>query len=151
MNDAYVLLTGATGFVGHHVLCEFLRRGCPCAVTLRRPIEPQVARLTRLLMPLGLDVPAAIKAGRLIPIPFDLLDDAPPDPPVPISSVLHAAASTRFEPDGSGEPTRTNVEGTRRLLGGVDEGRFFVVVPTRRGAGRQREEQDRETPHDALV
>ena len=116
MNDAYVLLTGATGFVGHHVLCEFLRRGCPCAVTLRRPIEPQVARLARLLMPLGLDVPAAIKARRLIPIPFDLLDDAPPDPPVRIASVLHAAASTRFELDGSGEPTRTNVEGTRRLL-----------------------------------
>ena len=116
MNDAYVLLTGATGFIGHHVLYEFLRRGRPCAVTLRRPIEPQVARLARLLMPLGLDVHTAIKAGRLVPISFDLLDDAPPDPPVGISSVLHAAASTRFEPDGSGEPTRTNVEGTRRLL-----------------------------------
>jgi nucleoside-diphosphate-sugar epimerase len=116
MNDRYVLLTGATGFIGHHLLHELLKRGRDCAITLRPPIEPQLARLARLLRPLGTDLETALDSGDVVPIACDLIDRLPPRSPVRIVSVLHAAASTRFDSDGTGEPTRTNVHGTQRLL-----------------------------------
>jgi nucleoside-diphosphate-sugar epimerase len=114
--DGRVLLTGAAGFVGHVLLAELLRRGHACAVMLRPPGAASMERLAALLGDLGIDAPALVAAGRLAPFEGALPDALPARAPLPVSILVHAAASTRFEPDGAGEPARTNDEGTQRLL-----------------------------------
>ena len=112
----FVLLTGSTGFVGHRALVELLRRGRRCAVTLRAPVAQSTAALAVLLSDFGIDIRSAIAQERLLPAECDLREGVPSLPGVRVGAVVHAAASTRFEADGTGEPAATNVGGTRRLL-----------------------------------
>lgn len=114
-----LLLTGATGSIGHYVLAELLQRGCDCVLLLRPSIEKSWQRLGKLLADLGFDVPALIDSGRLSGIEADLADLADSDWPAPIGpidAVVHTAASTQFQPTAGGDPERTNVRGTQHLL-----------------------------------
>lgn len=111
----WLLFTGATGFIGHYVLAELLERGQRCAVLLREPVKHSKKRLAGLLTERGIDLDAEIAAERLIIVPGDLCDGFS-WPDVPIGGVVHIAAATRFTADASGEPWKTNVEGTEKLL-----------------------------------
>ena len=111
-----VLLTGATGFLGQYVLSELLRQNRRCGVLVRPPRADSLDRLAGSLWGLGLDVRQLMAEERLIGLEGDLCSDLPRANDVSICSVVHAAAVTHFHSDAKGEPARTNVGGTRRLL-----------------------------------
>lgn len=89
-------------------------------VLLRAPIRNRLAHLVGLLEGQGIDGRRLAAAGRLVALEGLLPDDLPRRVGVPVCRVVHAAGSTRFEPDASGDPARTNDEGTRRLLHWMD-------------------------------
>ena len=109
-------LTGATGFIGHYLLGELLRRGDRCIVLLRQPLDGSLRRLRGLLESIGIDAADCVDRERLIPVEGDLADGWPDVRCPAIATVVHVAASTRFHGDTDGEPYRTNVSGTRHLL-----------------------------------
>lgn len=128
-----LLLTGATGFLGHYVLAELMRVGdVRCRVLLRPPIERGRARLVRCLHDLGLDADALIAGGRIVPVSGELPHRLDAGDLKGVRTIVHAAASTSFDAVPSGEPARTNVEGTRALLSLADALRVrrFVFVST---------------------
>lgn len=111
-----ILLTGATGMIGHYLLADLLRRGYRCAVLLRPPLADGLERLQGLAAGLGIDVAAHVAAGRVIPLEGDLGDSLPRFGQLPVGCIVHAAGCTRFDMDKDGEPMRTNVRGTEHLL-----------------------------------
>jgi len=112
----YILITGSTGFIGHYLLAALLRRGERCAVLLRPPVDDSIARLARLLRGLGPDLHALQDAGRVVVLEGDLRTALPTPGSVNIRSIVHTAASTRFQTGPTGEPRLTNVSGTISLL-----------------------------------
>ncbi len=105
-----VLLTGATGFLGHYVLAEFLARGFRCVVLLRPPIEASIGRLANLLAELDVDADRHIADGSIEPISAELPDRLPHVPVDSSAVLIHAAAATNFRRNASGDPERTNVD-----------------------------------------
>jgi len=134
----YVLITGSTGFVGHYVLAALLRRGVRCAVLLRPPVTESIERLSILLNDLGLDARQLIGSHQLVPLEGNLPDVLPTASLPRVTGVIHIAASTRFDTDATGEPTRTNITGTQRLLdwAGENEIRSFHLVSSAYQCGR---------------
>ena len=121
-------LTGATGFLGHHILHELLAAGARVAALVRPPIDDARARLASLLLGLSPD-PGIIAWERLHLIEGSLADGWDLRAPR-LDGVIHAAAVTRFDADGTGEPFRTNVDGTERLLAWMEDrgiGRLHLV------------------------
>lgn len=115
-DKGFILITGSTGFVGHYLTAELLRRGQRCAVLLRPPREQSFDRLRRLLEELGVDAAPLLAEERLAVVEAELGGGRLPDLRLPLKSIVHTAAVTTFEEDAAGEPWRTNVEGTRELL-----------------------------------
>ncbi len=115
-DNSCVLLTGATGFIGHYLLAALLRRRVRCAVLLRPPMDQSTRRLADMLDELGLDLDEQCSSGRVALLAGDLVEGLPDPNEMDIRSVIHTAASTRFESDPMGEPRRTNVAGTFALL-----------------------------------
>jgi nucleoside-diphosphate-sugar epimerase len=111
-----VLLTGATGFIGHYLLAELIAMRVPCAVLLRAPVEDSAQRLSKLLVALGFDLKDECASGLVVILEGDLCYGLPEPASLEISAIVHAAASTRFDRDATGEPRRTNVGGTLTLL-----------------------------------
>lgn len=145
---SYLLLTGATGLLGRFLLRDLLLSGCPVAV-LVRPSRTQSAsqRVDEVFRFWEASTGSALP--RPVVLPGDLAE-----PGLGLSSarrawacehvrrVLHVAASITFHREaGTGEPYRSNVDGTRNLLAfcdqaGVDEMHFVstaYVAGTRRG------------------
>ena len=116
LNPGRLLVTGATGFIGHHVLAELLRRGVRCAAMLRPNLLSSTGRLTDLLADLGVDLDRHTGNGQLLLLEGQLNGTLPRAIGAGIDAVLHMAACTDFERRPNGDPWRTNVDGTRRLL-----------------------------------
>jgi thioester reductase-like protein len=115
----YLLLTGATGLVGRHLLRDLLVAGVPLAVMVRPGKGP-----TKLE---GILRHWEEQLRRFLPRPIVVEGDLCLDEVVPDTSqrawlrghcgaILNCAASMTFREDKRGEPFRTNVEGTRHLL-----------------------------------
>lgn len=115
-DDGRVLLTGATGFIGHYLLAELLRRRVRCAVLLRPPLDRSTRRLADMLGELGLVLDELRSSGRVVLLTGDLVRGLPDPTGLDIGSIIHSAAATRFQTDPTGEPRRTNVTGTLKLL-----------------------------------
>ena len=111
-----LLITGATGFVGHYLLANLLLQGQRCGVLLRSPLKDSLARLVPLLADLGVDLHAAIASHQVVLVEGDLNSAAPDVGSLLIGTIIHAAASTLFDRNGLNEPWRTNVQGTAQLL-----------------------------------
>lgn len=111
----FVALTGATGMIGHELLARLLRRGIRCVAVVRRP-EVDLKRLITLLQPLGIDVQDSVSAERLVLMQGDLLKHIDSANGLPITDLIHLAGCTRFHQDRNGDPTRTNILGTRLML-----------------------------------
>jgi len=117
-----LLLTGATGLLGSYVLRDCLRAGLPIAV-LVRPTRRATAseRVEGLLRPwegeTGHDMPRPVVLEGDLNEPSLGLDDAGRRWLAGhCDAILHSAASLSFQEEADGEPWRTNVAGTGRLL-----------------------------------
>ena len=117
----YLFITGATGLIGHYLVAELLRRGDRCAVLLRPPVDRSLDRLSALLWELGCDARGMIENGLLLPLEGDLCGPLPKGRDLNLKGVVHGAAATNFRTDPRGEPERTNVTGTARLLDWANE------------------------------
>lgn len=115
------LVTGATGFVGSMLLCELLHRGIRCLVLMREPVNDRQGRLFELLKLQGIDAYRMMMNRQLRVLPGSLPDRLPKDLGYSIRNVIHVAGSTQFHSNASGEPTRTNDDGTQRLLAWMNE------------------------------
>ncbi len=121
---SWVLLTGATGFLGQCLLGELLDRRYRVLAIVRAdaPAEAR-SRLAEAMTPWGRDVEAHLESGQLAILRGDVLA---PDLGVPrdvlrrlggkLASVVHAAGNTTFQQRPDGEPTQTNVEGSREVF-----------------------------------
>jgi nucleoside-diphosphate-sugar epimerase len=141
---SYMMLTGATGLLGGYLLRDALREDLPVAVIVRRTAALTARRRIDAVL-------APFETERALPRPVVLEGDLS-RPGLGLSgedrqwladhcgSVLHSAASISFyREERSGEPYRTNVDGTQNLLKlcrelGIDE---FHHVSTAYVCGRR--------------
>lgn len=132
------LVTGATGFLGPVVLAELLRRGHRCVALVRDP-RAGAATLHARLAELGGGGEREAE-GRVTFARGDLPGVLPAGACARVDRVVHVAACTRFERDASGDPHRTNAQGTESLLRWCDEHRVreFHLVSTAYACGRVR-------------
>jgi thioester reductase-like protein len=143
---SYLLLTGATGLVGRNLLRNLLLAQRPVAVLTRgRRTEPAGLRIEsivagwekQLRRPLMRPV---ILPGSLVEPDLGLSTDQKHWVKNHCDVAIHSAASLTFTADEkSGEPTRTNIDGTRNLLRlcadtGIDD---FHFVSTSYVCGRR--------------
>lgn len=117
-----VLLTGATGFLGRHLLRDLLLSGQRVAVLARDSRDGRAEnRIKELLDSWGKTL------ERPLPCPVVLHGDLTSEDlglsPTDrrwlgrhCEAVLHAAANLSFRPTPDGEPWKTNVNGTQTLL-----------------------------------
>ena len=97
---ATVFLTGASGFLGGHLLSELLSAGCEVRALSRRPQSD-----------------AAITAQGGVPIRAELADRASLQSAVAgCEAVFHAAADTSMWMPQAPAQTATNIQGTENLL-----------------------------------
>lgn len=115
-----ILVVGATGFIGHYVLAGLLKQKLPCVAMLREPAQEATDRLVSLLAPLGLDVPMLLRTSQLQLLHGDINHHLPMAGHLQINTIVHAAGITAFEPQPNGDPHRTNVLGTAKLLNWAD-------------------------------
>jgi len=112
-----VLLTGATGFLGIHILRECLST-CQCdVVCLVRRKDGKGGRER-------LEEAFSSYFGKKSLLPFDhrihiieqdILSLSPDDIPCPVGTIIHCAADIRHQHEGKAIE-HTNIEGTRRMM-----------------------------------
>ena len=95
------LVTGATGFLGRHVVRELVARGVIVHALFRRPAQAQVLR-----------------ALGAVPFPGDVTDAPSLDLVTARGAdvIFHMAADTNIWRQRNAQQTRVNVDGTRNLL-----------------------------------
>ncbi len=125
----HIVLTGATGFLGHYLAAELSQRtNVQCRLLLRPPLETSRARLVKLLAELGLQLDVLIKDHRVTLFEGSLPDRIDAAPMRGADTLLHAAGNISFDRNASGEPEKTNVEGTRALLSVASDAGINHVV-----------------------
>lgn len=120
-NTPTIFLTGSTGLVGRYLLKELLECGASVAVLVRA--EPNASAGQRIEQVLQVfeqngDLPRPrVIAGDLTSGGLGISKQDQAWLSKRSLTVLHCAASIRFlQDDRSGEPYRTNVDGTRNLV-----------------------------------
>jgi nucleoside-diphosphate-sugar epimerase len=115
-----ILLTGATGFLGRYVLRDLLNAGAFVTVLARERDGETADQRVRAALSEITDVPHPQESMRVLAVDDEyaprsdrarreLLDGR--------WNVIHAAGSVQFFSQENGDPWRTNVHGTRKLLG----------------------------------
>jgi len=121
-DSGYLLLTGATGFLGRYLLRDLLASGRRVAVLVRDTRSMPAEERVRELLSTRADTPHDRPANPVV-LAGDL-----GDPHLGLSlaarawvarrcrCVVHAAADVALRRTLAGDPWQTNVEGTQRLL-----------------------------------
>ena len=118
----YMFLTGSTGLVGRYLLRDLLLADERVAVLARSTkIDSAATRVEAILTQweaeLGFQLPRPVVFdGSLNDEDFGLSSEDRSWIESNCDRVLHCAAAMAFRPDKHGEPWRTNVEGTQRLV-----------------------------------
>lgn len=119
----YWLLTGATGLLGQYLLRDLLLRNENVCVLTRaagsRSAHQRIESLFRRWeQELGRSLPRpVVLEGELTEPNFGLDESSQQWIRQHVEAVIHSAASLSFTEEPNGEPNRSNVEGTRTLLG----------------------------------
>lgn len=125
-----ILLTGATGFLGHYTLRELLADGHRVVAMVRPPVDEGLARLKTLMLQIGVDLEPHLARDRLH-VEAGCLPESLPRPSWGrTDAIVSCAASLQLYANGNPDPFRTNVAGMESLIGwavecGVD--RIFAV------------------------
>ncbi len=137
MSNRGILLTGASGTIGQYILKNLLESGNEVALLVRDRGQSNARQRVEKLIS-DLDVRRGFPNPRIIT--WDLCRDGSQMPSEDksylinnVTRILHCAASVQFlEDPRSGEPWRSNVEGTRNLLALANEigGVHFYHVST---------------------
>lgn len=117
MKSNATLVTGATGLLGQHVLARLLAGGRACLAAARA--SEDVSSWERIAVVLDnhrLDPDELRRRGLLGVLECDLPEEIASAALGSVNQVVHVAASTRFESSEDGNPARSNIEGTRRVL-----------------------------------
>lgn len=109
-------MTGATGFLGHYVLRELLRRGRRVAVVLRPPMADSARRLTAMLARIGVDLEQGRRDGLLTLVEGGLPDGLPRPDWGATDTIINCAASLKLTTNGNGDPFVTNVGGAEAVI-----------------------------------
>ncbi len=142
MREQTFVLTGATGFLGSHLMAALVARGDP-VIVLGRPsaTECLASRVGRLLTWFG--IPA--KSLPVETVEADLLEHRLG---LPIhryqalcaksGTIIHCASDTRFSERNRSESVRTNVDSLKELINfaGASRAPFFHYVSTAYVSGR---------------
>jgi nucleoside-diphosphate-sugar epimerase len=118
----WVLLTGATGFIGRYLLRDLLTSGRRVAVLARDVRSTSAQERIRALSPMWADArpdrPSSpvILTGDLRARGLGLSAAERQWAARHVGCVVHAAADVSFRSSPAGDPWATNVEGTERLL-----------------------------------
>jgi nucleoside-diphosphate-sugar epimerase len=156
----WVLVTGATGFLGPALVYELASRGhrVLCLVRAEEPAEARV-RVVKAMQPWTSDAERMLETGQLAVLRGDVhLSEAGLTGHVRtalhgrIAAIVHAAADTRFAAASSGEPERTNVTGTQRILalGAQLRCRDWHLISTAYVAGVTLEAFESAMPHEPV-
>jgi len=120
MERPYYFLTGGTGLVGTYILRNLLRAGLPVAVLVRpnKKKSPK-QRMDHLLSYWEQEMDKTLPSPMLIE--GDLQDDSWKEAYSSwfdrnCGSVIHCAASLSFHGSPDGEPWRSNIGGTKKIL-----------------------------------
>ena len=111
-----ILMTGATGLLGHFVLRELLVRGRRVVAVVRPPLAEATRRLHEMMRRLGEDLSAFQDTGRFVFVEGALPDGLPEPDWGRTDTILHCAASLQLFSNGDGDPFRTNLAGTEAVL-----------------------------------
>lgn len=117
-----VLLTGATGFLGRHLLRDLLLKGQPVAVLARHSQEKSAAERVAEMVASWSEVhhrdlqPPLVLAGELGRDGVGLAVSDRRWLGRHCQAVVHSAANLSFRETADGEPWRTNFAGTKALL-----------------------------------
>jgi nucleoside-diphosphate-sugar epimerase len=114
--SSFIVLTGVTGFLGHYVLRDLLAKQKRVVGILRAPLAETTARLTQMMRQIGVDVGAAVEAGRLKLVEGSMPDRLPEPTWGVTESVINCAASLQLFSNGNGDPFKTNVEGAKAVI-----------------------------------
>jgi len=120
MERPYHFLTGGTGLVGAYILHDLLRSGHQVAV-LARPCKKQSPKQRIESILAYWERETGKKLPRPVVIEGDLQDDSWRERYARwfksnCGSVIHSAASLTFYGDSGGEPWRSNINGTKKIL-----------------------------------
>ena len=126
MSKGLIVVTGATGFVGKHVIAELMRAGYPVRATLRDMGKADAVRATLATL-VGREAPVGIELVRA-----DLLADGNWASVMEgAEAVMHVAAMVLAEePKDPDQVIRPAVEGTERVLRFAHEAGIRRVVLT---------------------
>ncbi|MFW6373587.1 MAG: SDR family oxidoreductase [Thermodesulfobacteriota bacterium] len=138
------LVTGATGFLGSHILAELLRQG-HAVVALCRPKGnlSGSARMNQLLDWFGLETGRrtrlTVLEGCLDRPDLGLSEQAIRRLHSDIHEIIHCAAETRFSSRRRSESERVNLTGLEHVLGLAESGEcdFFHHLSTAYAAGKR--------------
>lgn len=137
---ACTLITGATGFLGQWTVARLIEQGQRCVLLVRGSQDQAEQRMAQLLAFQGIELGPVLASGQISIVTGDLDDAFPHDrlTPLGVTCVLHIAAATRFDAGVDGEPMRTNVAGTCRLLDWCDAADIerFIYVSSAYVCGR---------------
>ena len=118
----YTFLTGSTGLLGRYVVRDLLLAGFPVCVLVRGSRRESAADRVETIMQrwerlLGRRLPRPVVAsGHLNDPQLGLSNDDAQWVKNNCRRVVHCAASLKFVPEENGEPSRTNIDGTKNLL-----------------------------------
>lgn len=115
-NPPTILMTGATGLLGHFVLRELLNSGQRMVVLLRPHLSESLSRLSAMMRAIGCDLSLPIKQGQLLPVEGALPGPLPQPDWGHTYAVLHCAASLQLFTNANTEPFQTNVAGTEAII-----------------------------------
>jgi len=111
-----ILLTGATGFLGHFVLRDLLARGQRIVAVLRSPLDDSTNRLKALMAQVGVNLSDHLSSGQLTLVEGSMPDHLPEPEWGPTDAVLNCAASLQLFSNGNDDPFKTNVAGTEAII-----------------------------------
>ena len=116
-HDGMTLITGATGFLGIHILREYLQRqqGDVVCLVRRKEGKDGIQRLDEAYSYYFGEHSLRASVNRLHIVEQDLLSIQSTDIPYPVGTIIHCAADIRHQ-DAGKEIEHTNIDGTLRII-----------------------------------